>query len=88
MLDIRFKRAHNIHILKERKENQMSHPVNDQIADQVSDQVCGMSDIQVLNQLLARGVESPMDAEIDKDLIMDCKRDQLMEFLFNEWMEQ
>ena len=45
----------------------MSHPVNDQIADQVSDQVCGMSDIQVLNQLLARGIESPMDAEVDKD---------------------
>ena len=66
----------------------MSHPVNDQIADQVSDQVCGMSDIQVLNHLLARGIESPMDAEVDKDLIMDCKRDLLMDLLFTEWMEQ
>tara|TARA_B100000131_G_scaffold87783_1_gene84643 strand:- start:3035 stop:3265 length:231 start_codon:yes stop_codon:yes gene_type:complete len=71
----------------------MSHPVNDQIADDAIDQVAAMSDHQVLNSLFEdHGIATPISGKMvnqdDLAILMDAKRDQLTDLVYQDLIER
>ena len=71
----------------------MSHFINDQIADGVQMDVAAMSDHQVLNKLFEdHGIATPIDSKMvnadDLAVLMDAKRDQLTELVYENLAER